>query len=105
MIRLALLTSFAATAMALVGQVPTYTIRTVAGTTPPGDGGLAVNAVLIPPLGKVAVDSTGKCLLRGFRQSGAPGWQGRAADYGGRWRQWEHARDTSDHRRLRAGCR
>ena len=59
MMRLAFVTSFAATAMLLPGQVPTYTIRTVAGRTTPGDGGFAANAVLGGPLGKVATDTAG----------------------------------------------
>ncbi len=57
--RLTFLAALAAVAALLPGQVPTYTIRTVAGTTPPGDGGLAANAVLSAPLGKLAIDKAG----------------------------------------------
>lgn len=59
MMRLAFVTGFAAMALLLPGQVPTYSIRTVAGSTPPGDGGFAVNAVLSAGLGKVGADSAG----------------------------------------------
>jgi uncharacterized protein (TIGR03437 family) len=57
LIRLAGVWSFAA--MLLPAQVPTYTVRTVAGATPPADGGFALNAVLGAGMGKVATDSAG----------------------------------------------
>ena len=47
-----------AAAVLLPAQVPTYSIRTVAGASPPGDGGFAVNAVL-GALGKVTTDIAG----------------------------------------------
>ena len=59
MTKLKLFAGLAALAMLLDGQVPTYTIRTVAGTAPPGDGVFAVNAVLGLGLGKVTSDSAG----------------------------------------------
>jgi uncharacterized protein (TIGR03437 family) len=43
----------------LPAQVPTYTVRTVAGAMPPGDGGFALNAVLSSGMGKVTTDSAG----------------------------------------------
>ena len=49
----------AAVAALSPAQIPTYTIRTVAGATPPGDGGFALNAVLGVGLGKAAADSAG----------------------------------------------
>ena len=48
-----------AAAMLLPAQAPTYSIRTLAGTTAPGEGAFAVNAVLSLPLGKVTTDSAG----------------------------------------------
>ena len=46
-------------AVLLSAQVLTYSIRTVAGTTPPGDGGFAVDAVLGVAMGKVTTDTAG----------------------------------------------
>lgn len=53
-------------AMLLPGQVPTYSIRTVAGATPPGDGGFAINAVFSGVLGKVTTDSAGNVYFADF---------------------------------------
>jgi uncharacterized protein (TIGR03437 family) len=50
-------------AMLLPAQVPTYTIRTVAGTTPPSDGGFALNAVFAVGMGKVTTDSAGNVYI------------------------------------------
>jgi uncharacterized protein (TIGR03437 family) len=46
-------------AMLLPAQLPSYSIRTLAGVTTPGEGGFALNAVLNLPLGKVTADSAG----------------------------------------------
>src|SRR5579871_643993 len=59
MTKLKVLAGLALLNMLLGAQVPTYTIRTVAGATPPGDGVFAVNAVLGVGLGKVTSDSAG----------------------------------------------
>jgi uncharacterized protein (TIGR03437 family) len=48
--------------MLLCGQVPSYFIRTVAGTSSSGDGNPAKNAVL-SALGKVATDSAGNVYI------------------------------------------
>src|SRR5580700_6177634 len=61
LLRLAAVWSFAA--MLLPAQAPTYSIRTVAGSTPPGDGGFAVNAVLAVGMGKVTTDSAGNVYI------------------------------------------
>ncbi len=49
-------------AMAAFGQVPSYFVRTVAGSTPPGDGGLARNA-LLGYLGKLTTDTAGNVYI------------------------------------------
>ena len=56
-----------AAVMVSAQSTPSYSIRTVAGTSFPGDGGLAPNAVL-NSLGKVAADSAGNVY---FAESGA----------------------------------